>query len=61
MSVECIGCGEPIDIHEVYLLVTPRQGFRDSWCTYARLHVGCFTGEFGEGEFDAHEWAGRVS
>lgn len=70
MTVTCLKCGGEIDIGsvgsdgddgEVYLTVTARRKFRESWSTYARLHVDCFRDAVDDGEFDAREWAEGVA
>lgn len=61
--IECIACGDEIEVSDdtVHLTVKARKRFRDSWNTYARLHVDCFTEAFGEGRFDADAWLAEVS
>lgn len=68
MSIDCDYCGEPIDTGtigeddpgEVHLTVGARVRFRDSWNTFARLHVDCFTENVCEGRFDADSWREKV-
>lgn len=69
MSVECLACGEEIDIGtvgthepdgEVHLTISARRGFRESWGSYGRVHVDCMEEKIGEGEFDPREWIEKV-
>lgn len=68
MTVNCLACGDPIDIGEaggddgeVHITMSARRGFRESWKSFGRVHVECFHERVGEGEFDPEDWVEEIA
>jgi flagellar basal body rod protein FlgF len=59
MSKTCLICGDPIDISvggDVHFTVNTRQGGRESWRSYGRLHIDCLNEIAEKGQFNPHTW-----